>query len=71
MQYQPETEKVFMMNNPCTPAFRPVPLTEDHEVQRTRKILMIILTVLLVSFCFIEIYIYISGEQYSSFRLFP
>jgi hypothetical protein len=33
MQYQPETEKVFMMNNPYTPAFRPVPLTEDDEVQ--------------------------------------
>ncbi len=52
MQYKPETEKVAMMASPYIPVVRPLPLTEDREVQRTRKILMIIVGVFLVSFLF-------------------
>jgi hypothetical protein len=52
MQYKPENEKVAMVAGPYTPVIRPLSLTEDREVQRTRKILMIILGVCLVSFVF-------------------
>jgi hypothetical protein len=54
MQYKPENEKMVMMNGPYTDAPRPLLLTEDHQVQRTRKVLIIILGVLLVSFILIE-----------------
>ncbi len=49
MQYKPETEKVAMMGNAYIPVLRPLLLTEDPQVQRTRQILMIILGVCLVS----------------------
>ncbi len=52
MQYKPETEKVAMMGNSYMPVLRPISLAEDHEVQRTRKIFMIIMGVFLVSFLF-------------------
>ena len=55
MQYQPETEKVSIMVSPSAPTFLPVPLSEDYAVQRTRRILMIILQSLLVSFYSTEI----------------
>jgi hypothetical protein len=51
MQYNQETEKVAMMNSSYMTVPKPLSLTEDHEVQRTRKILIIILGVFLVS-CF-------------------
>jgi len=51
MQYKPETEKVAMTGTAYIPVPQPLSLAEDHQVQRTRKILMIILGVLLVSFC--------------------
>ena len=57
MQYQAETEKVAMMDardmatlHVVTP--RPLLLTEDRDIQRTRKILLIILGVCFVSFDF-------------------
>jgi hypothetical protein len=50
MQYKPETEKVAMVAGPYQPVVRPLSLAEDREVQRTRKIFMIILGVCLVSF---------------------
>jgi len=55
MQYKPEAEKVAMMGGPYTPGVQPVSLAEDPQVQRTRKVLMIILGVCLVSFCLISI----------------
>jgi hypothetical protein len=51
MQYKQETEKVAMMNSSYMTVTKPLSLTEDREVQRTRKILIIILGVCLVS-CF-------------------
>jgi hypothetical protein len=57
MQYKPENEKMVMMDGPYIAAPRPLLLTEDHQVQRTRKVLLIILGVLLVSFILIEIHI--------------
>jgi hypothetical protein len=50
MQHQPETEKVAMTNTSYMVVRKPLSLAEDHEVQRTRKILIIILGVCLVSF---------------------
>ena len=52
MHYQPEVEKVAMMNVPNMVAPIPLLLTENPEVQRTRKILLIILGVCLVSYPF-------------------
>jgi hypothetical protein len=51
MQYNQETEKVAMMDSSYMTVPKPLLLTEDREVQRTRKILIIILGVCLVS-CF-------------------
>ena len=57
MQYKPDTEKMIMMNNPNMLAQRPLSLDEDRNVQHTRKILIIILGVLVVSFVLFEIHI--------------
>jgi hypothetical protein len=50
MQYKPEAEKVAMMGAPYTLGVQSVPLADDPQVQRTRKIFMIIVGVCLVSF---------------------
>ena len=52
MQYEQDTDKVTMMNSPDTVASPVLLLAEDPEIKRTRKILLIILGVLLVSSCF-------------------
>jgi hypothetical protein len=57
MQYKPDTERIVMINNPNMPAQRPLSLDEDRNVQHTRKILLIILGVLVVSFVLFEIHI--------------
>jgi hypothetical protein len=57
MQYQPETEKVAMMSSSYTPVSKPLSRTEDPQIQRNRKILMVIVGVCLVSFVFFKIYI--------------
>jgi hypothetical protein len=57
MQYKADTEKMIMVNNPNMPAQRPLSLDEDRNVQHTRKILLIILGVLVVSFVLFEIHI--------------
>jgi hypothetical protein len=58
MQYKPENEKMVIMDGRYIAAPRPLLLTEDYQVQRTRKVLLIILGVCLVSFILIEIHIY-------------
>jgi hypothetical protein len=57
MQYKPENEKMVMMDGPYIAAPRPLFLTEDHQIRRTRKVLIIILGVLLVSFILMAIHI--------------
>ncbi|CAF4243644.1 unnamed protein product, partial [Rotaria sordida] len=47
MQYKQEGEKVGMINTSWIPVSKPLSSTEDPEVQRTRKILLIILGVCL------------------------
>jgi hypothetical protein len=47
MQYNQDTDKVAMMNSSYITVPKPLLLTEDREVQRTRKILIIILGVCL------------------------
>ncbi|CAF3771104.1 unnamed protein product [Rotaria sp. Silwood1] len=44
MQYKQGSEKVDMINTSYIPVSRPLSLTEDPEIQRTRKILLIILS---------------------------
>jgi len=56
MQYKPENKNMVMMNGPYNDAPRPLFSTEIHQVQRTRKVLIIILGVLLVSFILIGIH---------------
>jgi hypothetical protein len=55
MQYKQETEKVATMDRSYMVVPKPLSLAEDREVQRTRKILVIILGVCLVSFFLISI----------------
>ena len=52
MQYKQENEKVVMM--PINGAYVPtrISLAEDPEIRRTRKILIIILSIFLVSVFF-------------------
>ena len=50
MQYQPGVEKVAMMGGPST--IRPLTLAEEPQVQRARKILLIMLGICLVRFYF-------------------
>ncbi|CAF0892066.1 unnamed protein product [Adineta ricciae] len=47
MQYKQDVEKVAMMNSPTLLSPRPLGLKDNEEVQRTRKILLIILGVCL------------------------
>ncbi len=57
MQHKPENEKMVMMTGPYMAAPRPLLLTEEHQVQRTRKVLLIILGVCLVSYILIKMHI--------------
>jgi hypothetical protein len=52
MQYKPETEKAAMINTAYIPVIQPLSPSQDPQIQRIRKIFMIILGVLLVSICF-------------------
>jgi hypothetical protein len=65
MQYKQETEKVAMMDSSYMAVPKPLSLVEDREVQRTRKILIIILGVCLVSVFWLLLY----GEKKASFLL--
>jgi len=49
MQYQPGSEKIAMTNTAYTPVTQPLSLAHDPQIQRTRKIFIIILGVGLVS----------------------
>ena len=49
MQYEPQLEKVAMTHCGLAPNGRVLPLAEDPEIQRTRKVLVIMLIVVLVS----------------------
>lgn len=54
MQYKPETEKMTMIDNPSdTVVVRPLFLTEDPQIKRTRDICMTIIGVFLVSLFFV------------------
>ncbi len=53
MQNEPATEQAAMMSIPYTPSPKPLSLTTDPEVQRTRKILMILIGASFVSFYFV------------------
>ncbi|CAF4750166.1 unnamed protein product [Rotaria sp. Silwood1] len=46
MQFEERTEKVLITDGPDLPALQSLSLTEDPQIQRTRKILLIILGVL-------------------------
>ncbi len=50
MQYEPGTEKVAMMSGPNNPISRPLTVTENPQLQRSRKILLVMLGICLVSF---------------------
>jgi hypothetical protein len=50
MRYEPGTEKVAMMGGQYTTTIQPVMLTEDPQLKRSRKVLMIMLSICLVSF---------------------
>jgi hypothetical protein len=50
MQYQPGAEKVAMMGGPYVLTSRPLTLAEDPQVQRARKVLLIMFGICLVSF---------------------
>ncbi|CAF1405366.1 unnamed protein product [Rotaria sordida] len=47
MQYEPGTDKVAMMDTPYVPTTRPLALAEDPQVQRPRKVLLIMLGICL------------------------
>jgi hypothetical protein len=49
MQYKPETDKVAMMAIPYTPVIQSISPTDDPQIQRTRRILSIILGICLVN----------------------
>jgi hypothetical protein len=53
MQHEPETEQKAMMGIPYTLTPKPLSLTKNPQVQKTRKILMILIGASLVSFCFV------------------
>ena len=55
MQYNPESEKVAMMGSSYTPVPKPLSRAEDPQIQRTRKMFMIIVGVCLVSFVFFRL----------------
>ncbi|CAF4792577.1 unnamed protein product, partial [Rotaria socialis] len=47
MHYAQGNEKLVLTANPYTPISQPMPLTEDPEIRRTRKIVLIIVGVCL------------------------
>jgi len=49
MQYKPETDKVAMMAIPYTPVIQSISPIDDPQIQRTRRILSIILGICLVN----------------------
>jgi hypothetical protein len=49
MQYEPDTERVTMMTTPHTLVPQVISQANDPQIQHTRKILLIILGVYLVS----------------------
>ena len=53
MQYKSETEKVAPMATQYIPVSQALPLANDPQIQRTRKILIILLGVCLVSVFFL------------------
>ncbi|CAF1418733.1 unnamed protein product [Rotaria sp. Silwood1] len=62
MQYKQESEKVGMINTFWMPVSKPISPAEDPEIQRTRKILLIILGVCL-TFSIIGTINAISGNE--------
>jgi hypothetical protein len=49
MQYEPGTEKIAMMGGTYMPPTTPMTLADVPQIKRTRKILLIILGVCVVS----------------------
>ncbi|CAF3230728.1 unnamed protein product [Rotaria socialis] len=48
MRYAQDNDKVLLIDSPYMPASQPLSLTDDPEIRRTRKILLILLSGILV-----------------------